>query len=437
MPDQDHVAILRRGPRAWNAWRDDNPAAPANLNGISLKLGERQMGPINGGPINLRGAHLRAATLRYASLLSANLEGAELADADLTHARLDGANLTGADLSNASLDHADLHAANLSGANLSGASLLEVRNLSQKQLDDSLGDGATLLPARLARPARWPGASIARRPADRAPVAQPHESPERASPAERAWTLQSLVPLAAILLVGAGGLLYVLNTRDADRTESIASRNASHDLSPGEPAGDTSPAIPLEPRRTDLRSPDLIPTIAPTQDLVGDATVPSQETARHGTDPDRVSPAEATPLPTVEKIAPPLGDGTDPDRASPAEETPLPTVKKIDPPLGDVPPTALALVGAPTVPAAPPSPAATTAALPQADLRVTTVPDALEPAPPLPSRKPAARNLAAIPKPQGGGIEGLPPRAKNQSTPRKTPEAAGRAAVSDVLAGGL
>ena len=90
---------------------------------------------------------------RYASLLSANLEGAELADADVTHARLDGANLTGADLSNAALDHADLHA-----ANLSGASLLEVRNLSQQQLDASLGDGTTLLPARLARPARWSAA---------------------------------------------------------------------------------------------------------------------------------------------------------------------------------------------------------------------------------------------------------------------------------------
>ena len=430
MSDQTHVEILRRGPRAWNAWRTDNPSAPANLNGISLKLGERQLGPINGGPINLSGAHLRAAKLRYASLLSANLEGAELADADLTHARLDGANLAGADLSNAALDHADLHAANLAGANLSGASLLEVRNLSQKQLDDSLGDGTTLLPPRLARPARWPGASTARPSVERAPVVRRQTYAAPASQPRRAWT-RSLVRLAIIMLLCAdAALIYVLNTQDADVTGSVESRDASHeklvgkttptmppetretrDAGDGDLAGNTAPAIPLEPRRTDLRSPDLIPAIAPPSDLVGDVAVPSQETPRHGTDPAR---------------------------GIPAEETPLPTVEKIDPPVGSVSPTALASVGPPAVSTAPLSPATTTAALPDANLRVTTVPDPLEPAPPLPSRKPRSQSIAAIPVgPQAGGIKAPPTKPATPSAPRKAPEAMGRAAVSDVLAGGL
>jgi len=451
--DQTHLEILRRGPRAWNAWRTENPAAAANLNGISLKLGERQMGPINGGPINLSGAQLRAAKLRYASLLSANLEGAELADADLTHARLDGANLAGANLSNAALDHADMSAANLSGANLSGASLLEVRNLSQKQLDASLGDGTTLLPPRLARPARWPGASTARPSVERAPVARPQTYAATASQPRRART-RSLVRLAIIMLLCAdAALIYILNTQDADVTGSVDSREANHgeiagkttpaipaetqesreagdgglagntapaipaetresrNAGDGELAGKTAPAIPLEPRDTDRRAPNLIPPSTATPDLVGDAAVPTQETARHGTDPER---------------------------GSLAAETPLLSVEKTDPPVGDERPAALASVEPPTVPAAPQAPDTATAALPQDDLRVTTVPDALDPPPPLPSRKPAAESLAAIPVgPQARGIKALPTKPAMPSTPRKTPEAAGRAAVSDVLAGGL
>ena len=451
MSDQTHLEILRRGPRAWNAWRTANPAAAANLNGISLKLGERQMGPINGGPINLSGAQLRAAKLRYASLLSANLEGAELADADLTHARLDGANLAGANLSNAALDHADMSAANLSGANLSGASLLEVRNLSQKQLDASLGDGTTLLPPRLARPARWPGASTARPSVERAPVARPYAA--TASQPRRART-RSLVHLAIIMLLCAdAALIYVLNTQDADVTGSVDSRETSNgeiarkttpatpaetqesreagdgDLAgntapaipaetregrnagDGELAGKTAPAIPLEPRDMDRRSPNLVPPSAATPDLVDDAAVPTQETARHGTDPAR---------------------------GSLAAETPLLSVEKTDPPVGDERPAALASVAPPTVPAAPQAPDPATAALPQDDLRVTTVPDAIDQPPPLPSRKPAAQSLAAIPvDPQPNGIKALPTKPTTPSSRRKTPEAAGRAAVSDVLAGGL
>ena len=421
MSDQNHVEILRRGPRAWNAWRTDNPAAPANLNGITLKLGERQLGPINGGPINLRGAHLRAAKLRYASLLSANLEGAELADADLTHARLDGANLAGADLSNAALDHADLHAANLSGANLSGASLLEVRNLSQKQLDDSLGDGTTLLPPRLARPARWSASTLARVSAERAPLPRAQAFPTRAFPAkaykpERDWT-RPLVTVAIIALLGAGGVVYMLRTGSEDLTGSVERHEASKTVV----AAKHAPAIPIEPRGTDLRAPDLISPSPAPEDVVGDAPVPPQQPARHGTDPDRVSPPEEAPLSVV----------------SPAEEAPLPPVAKVDPPAGDVPPTAVASVGPQIVPAAPPGPAANTA-LPQDDVPVTTVPDAVEAPPPLPSRKPAARSIAAIP---AGVQEGItktqPQRPATPSAPKTTPDAAGRAAVSDVLAGGL
>ncbi len=149
--------MLRRGPRAWNLWRAQNPDLTPNLTGVTLSVGERQMGAINGGPINLASAQLSHASLRFASLTGADLTGADLSDTDLREARLNGANLTGANLSVAMLDQADFAGANLVGANLSGTSLLEVRNITQSQIDEAAGDLLTLLPPHLSRPRSWTG----------------------------------------------------------------------------------------------------------------------------------------------------------------------------------------------------------------------------------------------------------------------------------------
>jgi pentapeptide repeat protein len=105
--DAEHVEMLRRGPRSWNAWREQNPTTMPNLTGLRLSASERQMGLMNGGPINLASARMRRAYLRFATLSGANLAGANLAGADLTDARLDGANLVSADLSNAALARTD------------------------------------------------------------------------------------------------------------------------------------------------------------------------------------------------------------------------------------------------------------------------------------------------------------------------------------------
>lgn len=113
------------------------------------------MGPINGGPVNLSFALLRHASLRFATLTGAELEGADLSDADLREARLNGANLVGADLGGALLDNADLSGARLTGANLCAASLNEARNLTQEQVDDTIGDARTMLPAHLDVPQSW------------------------------------------------------------------------------------------------------------------------------------------------------------------------------------------------------------------------------------------------------------------------------------------
>ena len=152
MTEVVHIEILRRGPRVWNAWREENPSQNPDLDHAALSLAERQFGPINGGPINFRSASLRGAQLRFASLSRANLETADLSEADLAHARLDGANLAGANLSCAVLDYADFNGAVLSDTNLTGASLRHVQNLTQSQINLSICDASTIFPAHLVHP---------------------------------------------------------------------------------------------------------------------------------------------------------------------------------------------------------------------------------------------------------------------------------------------
>jgi hypothetical protein len=98
MANGEHVAILKKGVAAWNAWRDENRIRP-----------------------DLFGAFLFGA-----ELIGANLSGAGLVEANLGGANLSGANLGGANLGGANLSGANLRGANLGGANLSGADLWAV-----------------------------------------------------------------------------------------------------------------------------------------------------------------------------------------------------------------------------------------------------------------------------------------------------------------------
>ena len=88
MPNDEHVALLRRGAAAWNEWRTERNETPdlsrASLRGLDL----------NG--FNLSRVDLRDADLRGASLRGANLSGARLEGANLFKAVLDGADLAGA-----------------------------------------------------------------------------------------------------------------------------------------------------------------------------------------------------------------------------------------------------------------------------------------------------------------------------------------------------
>ena len=155
MGNPRHAAKLQEGPRAWNAWRSENPEAVPELNDLSLSVGSRQFGPIQGGPIDLSQAELCRADLEQATLIEADLAAAVLVEADLSHARLQRADLRGADLTNAKLDHADLEHAQLGGATLRGTHLSHARNLTQAQIEGAHGDRSTLLPAKLVVPKHW------------------------------------------------------------------------------------------------------------------------------------------------------------------------------------------------------------------------------------------------------------------------------------------
>jgi uncharacterized protein YjbI with pentapeptide repeats len=125
------------------------------LNDLDVSISELQFGRAQGGPIDLSLAELRRARLDQATLTEANLVGAALIDADLSDARLENADLRGADLSGANLAFAALGGARLYGANLCGADLRLARGLTQAQIDQTLGDRGTILPAGLAAPTAW------------------------------------------------------------------------------------------------------------------------------------------------------------------------------------------------------------------------------------------------------------------------------------------
>jgi Pentapeptide repeats (8 copies) len=111
MANDEHVALLKQGVDAWNAWRVQNPNIRPDLMGAALT------------EANLAGADLHRADLSEANLCGANLHKTDLGEADLVDAYLNEANLNGADLFGANLVGSDLVGADLVGANLSGANL--------------------------------------------------------------------------------------------------------------------------------------------------------------------------------------------------------------------------------------------------------------------------------------------------------------------------
>jgi uncharacterized protein YjbI with pentapeptide repeats len=156
MANDEHVALLKQGPVAWNTWRNETPdirpdLSYADLRGANLVGADLGRADLRGA--RLAGADLGKANLRDVDLSGAYLLGTDLRRADLTEARLSGADLRVADLRGAvlmgtNLSVADLREANLSGANLSAANLSEA-NLSEANLSTAVLSNTDLSNANL------------------------------------------------------------------------------------------------------------------------------------------------------------------------------------------------------------------------------------------------------------------------------------------------
>ena len=172
MSNSEHLAKIKEGVEAWNAWRKADPRRVPDLRGADLgraKLAGADLRRANLREANfsaadlnwayLVGADLRSAHLSWAHLREANLSAADLSAADLGEADLSGAHLSKADLGGADLSGAHLGAADLSKANLSGANLREA-HLTVADLSGADLVGADLRSADLSK-ANLSGANLA------------------------------------------------------------------------------------------------------------------------------------------------------------------------------------------------------------------------------------------------------------------------------------
>ncbi len=130
----------------------------SNLSGASLELSNLSVARMRG--TDLSRAIMHGTRLLHADFRDANLVDANLTETDLTNANLADANLTNANLSNANLMSVNLKGAQckgiaITGANVHDADLRVVKNLTQEQIDEAVGNERTKLPPNLTRPPAW------------------------------------------------------------------------------------------------------------------------------------------------------------------------------------------------------------------------------------------------------------------------------------------
>jgi hypothetical protein len=127
--NEEHVARLKEGVDAWNAWRKTSATSP-NLSNANL------------GDIDLRGVNLNGANLTGSHLNGTDLRKADLSNTDLSYARLTGTSLRRAKLPSALLDGAFFVDADLTNVDLSKASLFDATFINVMLDDANLTDAA-------------------------------------------------------------------------------------------------------------------------------------------------------------------------------------------------------------------------------------------------------------------------------------------------------
>ena len=170
MANPEHVAKLKDGVEAWNAWMvvetsiltlgsyDLGVAVAEQPELAHATFTDTRRVDLSGAVLddaklpgrNLSGANLRGARLTRADLAGVDLSGADLREADLRHAWITGATLKGANLRGANLGGALLNASNLQKVDLAGATITEA-NLNVADLTGADLTGVDLSGAGLNR----------------------------------------------------------------------------------------------------------------------------------------------------------------------------------------------------------------------------------------------------------------------------------------------
>lgn len=103
MANPEHLAILEKGVKEWNQWRNENPLVVPDLSHASFWKAQ------------LDWANFRLANLRQTDLSDAILIGVDLSSADMFLANFSRANLGGADLTRAKVGYTNFAKVDLSG----------------------------------------------------------------------------------------------------------------------------------------------------------------------------------------------------------------------------------------------------------------------------------------------------------------------------------
>ena len=124
--------------------------SPDELLGLDVAAHRRSIGELLGRVSEAVRAGGLGPDRRDADLIGRDLRRTTLRGASLRNAYLIGADLRGVDL-----DSADLLGADLRGADVRGADLGACLFLTQPQLEAARGDGRTVIPGAVRRPAHW------------------------------------------------------------------------------------------------------------------------------------------------------------------------------------------------------------------------------------------------------------------------------------------
>ena len=158
MANAEHLKILKKGVKAWNAWRQENRDVVPDLYGADLSrmdLTYIHIMRTNLGDANLSGTILRKAFavgtyFHGADMTDAILEGADMRGCHLSEARLAGARMAGAvlnkalavgvDFSDCDMTSAMMLGTNLENSDFTGADMTDV-DLTDARLTGIVTEG--------------------------------------------------------------------------------------------------------------------------------------------------------------------------------------------------------------------------------------------------------------------------------------------------------